>query len=65
MDLRLSDEQIRLQRLARDFAMREMKPVVAELDKLSDPNEVQKRFPGSGVAKLAEVRLDKMKKEGR
>ena len=27
--------------------------------------EVQKRFPGSGVAKLAEVRLDKMKKEGR
>jgi tol-pal system protein YbgF len=27
--------------------------------------EVQKRFPGTGVAKLAEVRLDKMKKEGR
>ncbi len=26
--------------------------------------EVQKRFPGTGVARLAEVRLEKMKKEG-
>ncbi len=39
VDFRLSEEQLGLQRLARDFAEKEMKPVVAELDAKPDPRD--------------------------
>ena len=57
MDLRFSDEQIRLQSLARDFAMREIKPVAAELDRLADPDEVQRRFPWNIIKEGSKVGL--------
>ena len=57
MDLRFTDEQLRLQELARDFATREMKPVVAELDRLADPQEVLKRFPWNVIKEGSKVGL--------
>ena len=45
MNLDLTDEQKATQRLARDFAQTEVKPVAEELDK-------EKRFPSEIVAKL-------------
>ena len=46
----LSDEQREIQRLARDFAQGEVKPVAEELDR-------EKRFPYEVIAKAAEVGL--------
>jgi len=46
----LSDEQAAIQRLARDFAQQEVKPVAEELDR-------EKRFPYEIVAKLGELGL--------
>jgi short/branched chain acyl-CoA dehydrogenase len=48
--LDLTDEQTAIQRLARDFAQQEVKPVAEELDR-------QKRFPYEIVAKLGELGL--------
>jgi alkylation response protein AidB-like acyl-CoA dehydrogenase len=46
----LSDEQAAIQRLARDFAEQEVKPVAEELDR-------EKRFPYEIVAKLGDLGL--------
>jgi short-chain 2-methylacyl-CoA dehydrogenase len=46
----LTDEQAAIQRLARDFARQEVKPVAEELDR-------EKRFPYEIVAKLGELGL--------
>ena len=46
----LTDEQAAIQRLARDFAQQEVKPVAEELDR-------EKRFPYEIVAKLGELGL--------
>jgi alkylation response protein AidB-like acyl-CoA dehydrogenase len=46
----LTDEQTAIQRLARDFARQEVKPVAEELDR-------EKRFPYEIVAKLGELGL--------
>jgi short-chain 2-methylacyl-CoA dehydrogenase len=46
----LTDEQAAIQRLARDFAQNEVKPVAEELDR-------EKRFPYEIVAKLGELGL--------
>ncbi len=37
VDFKLSEEQLALQRMARDFVEREAKPLIAELDKKTDP----------------------------
>jgi short-chain 2-methylacyl-CoA dehydrogenase len=50
MDFDLTDEQAAIQRLARDFAAAEVKPVAEELDR-------EKRFPYEIVAKLGELGL--------
>jgi alkylation response protein AidB-like acyl-CoA dehydrogenase len=50
MNFDLTDEQRAIQRLARDFAQNEVKPVAEELDK-------EKRFPYEIVAKLGELGL--------
>jgi short-chain 2-methylacyl-CoA dehydrogenase len=50
MDFDLTDEQAAIQRLARDFAEAEVKPVAEELDR-------EKRFPYEIVAKLGELGL--------
>src|ERR671916_1777804 len=50
MDLDLSDEQRDIQRLVRDFADGEVRPVAEELDR-------EKRFPYEIVAKLGELGL--------
>jgi short-chain 2-methylacyl-CoA dehydrogenase len=50
MDFDLTDEQKNIQRLARDFAQQEVRPVAEELDRT-------KSFPYEIVAKLAELGL--------
>src|SRR5436190_14079823 len=50
MNFDLTDEQTNIQRLARDFAQQEVKPVAEELDRT-------KSFPYEIVAKLAELGL--------
>jgi short-chain 2-methylacyl-CoA dehydrogenase len=50
MDFDLTDEQREIQRLARDFAQQEVKPVAEELDR-------DKRFPYEIVEKLGELGL--------
>jgi short-chain 2-methylacyl-CoA dehydrogenase len=50
MDFDLTDEQKNIQRLARDFAQQEVRPVAEELDRT-------KSFPYAIVAKLAELGL--------
>ena len=48
VDFRLTDEQQALQRLAREFAAREIRPVVRERERIVDPME---RYPWDLVAK--------------
>ena len=50
MDFDLTDEQRDIQRLVRDFAVNEVRPVAEELDR-------EKRFPYEIVAKLGELGL--------
>ncbi|MFQ6111870.1 MAG: acyl-CoA dehydrogenase family protein, partial [Nitrospinota bacterium] len=50
----LSDEQVALQRLARDFVKRELKPVVMEREKIQDPKE---RMPWDLVEKASKLGL--------
>jgi alkylation response protein AidB-like acyl-CoA dehydrogenase len=50
MNFDLTDEQREIQRLARDFAVNEVRPVAEELDR-------EKRFPYEIVAKLGELGL--------
>ncbi|HEV2074811.1 MAG TPA: acyl-CoA dehydrogenase family protein, partial [Thermoleophilaceae bacterium] len=50
MHLELTDEQRAIQRLARDFADGEVRPVAEELDR-------EKRFPYEIVEKLGELGL--------
>src|SRR5207247_2231532 len=50
MNFDLTDDQKAIQRLVRDFAQQEVKPVAEELDK-------EKRFPYEIVAKLGELGL--------
>ncbi|MGI9095545.1 MAG: acyl-CoA dehydrogenase family protein, partial [Thermoleophilaceae bacterium] len=50
MDFDLTDEQAAIQRLARDFAQGEVKPVAEELDR-------EKRFPYELVAQMGELGL--------
>jgi acyl-CoA dehydrogenase len=51
VDLHFSEEQLSLQKLAKDFSDQEIKPVVAELDKISDPHELLEKFPWDVVRK--------------
>ncbi len=51
VDLRFSEEQMALQKLARDFTEREIKPMAAEFDKISDPQEVLEKFPWDVIRK--------------
>ncbi len=51
VDLRFSEEQLALQKLAKDFALQEIKPVATELDKISDPQEVLEKFPWDVIRK--------------
>lgn len=48
MNFQFSEEQLTIQRLARDFAEAELAPIAAELDKTS-------RFPNEVIAKMAEI----------
>lgn len=57
VDFRLSEEQIGLQILAKDFAEREIKPIAAEYDRIADPNEVLEKFPWQVIKKGSEVGL--------
>src|SRR5688572_17048669 len=50
MDFSLSDEQQALQRVCKDFADREIRPIAAELDR-------EARFPQELVARMAELGL--------
>jgi short-chain 2-methylacyl-CoA dehydrogenase len=50
VNIDLTDEQTAIQRLARDFAQQEVRPVAEELDR-------EKRFPYEIVAKLGELGL--------
>lgn len=50
VDFSLTEEQKRLQKIAREFAEKEVRPVVAELDDRADPRE---RFPWDLVKKAS------------
>ncbi len=54
MDFELTESQRSLQRLAHDFAEREIRPIARERDKIADPHE---RFPWDVVEKGGEVGL--------
>ena len=51
VDLHFSEEQLALQKLCKDFSDQEIKPVVADLDKISDPQEVLEKFPWDVIRK--------------
>jgi butyryl-CoA dehydrogenase len=50
MDFSLTEEQLMLQRMARDFATNELEPIAAELDE-------EGRFPWEAIKKMAELGL--------
>ncbi len=54
MDFRLTDEQIALQKLAHDFAEREIRPIAHEQEKIADP---ALRFPWEVVEKGSRMGL--------
>ena len=54
MDFRLTDEQIALQKLAHDFAEREIRPIAHEQEKIADP---ALRFPWEVVEKGSRLGL--------
>lgn len=54
MDFQLTESQRSLQRLAHDFAEREIRPIAREQDKVADP---QARFPWDVVEKGGEIGL--------
>ena len=54
MDFQLTDEQRRWQRVAREFAEREIKPVVAERERIADPWQ---RYPWDLIEKADAVGL--------
>lgn len=39
IDFTLSEEQLAMQRMVRDFGEREIKPIARELDRLPDPRD--------------------------
>jgi alkylation response protein AidB-like acyl-CoA dehydrogenase len=45
VDFNFTEEQMSLQKLARDFALNDIKPVTDEMDKIADPREVHEKFP--------------------
>ncbi len=58
VDFKLSEEQLALQRMARDFVNNEAKPLIAELDQKTDPGEcfsmdLLKRMSELGLRTLA------------
>ncbi len=58
VDFKLSEEQLALQRMARDFINKEAKPLIAELDQKTDPEEcfsmdLLKRMSELGLRTLA------------
>jgi len=57
VDFALSEEHLALQRMVRDFAEKEVRPVMRELDRLPDPREA---FPWDAVNKGAELGFHKM-----
>ncbi|MFQ6111639.1 MAG: acyl-CoA dehydrogenase family protein, partial [Nitrospinota bacterium] len=57
VEFRLSEEQIALQKLARDFAEKEIKPIASEYDRMADPNEVLEKFPWHVIKRGSEVGL--------
>jgi alkylation response protein AidB-like acyl-CoA dehydrogenase len=54
VDFYLSEEQIALQRMTREFVNKEIKPVAAERDRIQDPHE---RFPWDIVEKASKLGL--------
>ena len=52
VDFTLSEEQLAVQRMARDFAEKEVKPIVSKLDRLPDPRDA---FPWDAVKKGAKL----------
>ena len=57
VDFTLSEEHLALQRMVKDFAQKEVRPVVRELDRLPDPRNA---FPWDAVNKGAELGFHKM-----
>jgi len=52
IDFRLTDEQVRWQKIAREFAEKEIRPVVAELDSREDPKD---RFAWDLITKASKL----------
>src|SRR5579883_3395030 len=54
VDFRLSEEQISLQNLAKDFARKEIEPICASYDRKQDPKDC---FPAHAFAKAIQFGL--------
>ncbi len=57
VDFTFTEEQLSLQKLARDFALNDIKPVTDEMDKFTDPREVFEKFPWHLIEKGSELGL--------
>jgi alkylation response protein AidB-like acyl-CoA dehydrogenase len=57
VDFHFTEEQISLQQLCKDFALKEIKPVAKELDKIADPHELHKKFPWEIIRKGSRLGL--------
>ena len=57
VDFHFTEEQLSLQKLCKDFALNEIKPVAKELDKIADPREVHEKFPWDVIRKGSELGL--------
>ena len=57
VDFTFTEEQLSLQKLARDFALNDIKPVTDEMDKFTDPREVLEKFPWHLIEKGSELGL--------
>ncbi len=57
VDFKLTEQQLALQRMARDFAEREIKPIAAEHDRIQDPT---KAFPWEVIKKASKLGLRTM-----
>lgn len=51
VDFTFTEQQLSLQKLARDFALREIRPVAIEMDKIANPQEVHDNFPWEIIRK--------------
>ncbi|MDA0999086.1 MAG: acyl-CoA/acyl-ACP dehydrogenase [bacterium] len=51
VDFTFTEQQLSLQKLARDFALKEIRPVAIAMDKIADPQEVHDNFPWEIIRK--------------